>query len=57
MAIDIVIPGLSQEEVLDFIVKNKDKIPEITTYEKISKTPGWNHFDGRFTGKTLLTEV
>lgn len=47
LAIDINIEGLSQQEILSEIVKNRDKFNLITTYERISDTPGWNHFDGR----------
>lgn len=57
VAVDINIAGMSQKEVLEFIIKNIEALPMITTYEDIKYTVGWNHFDGRFTGQKSLLVV
>lgn len=46
LAVDLNIDGLSQEEILKEIIKNKDKFM-VTTYEDLKHTHGWNHFDNR----------
>ena len=47
LAIDINIDGLTQEEILNEVVKNRQKFPLLTSYEDLGFTKGWNHFDGR----------
>lgn len=57
VAFDPKIEGVTPQEVLEWFKKNAIAFPEITTYEKVSDTPTWNHFDGRFTGLDALLEV
>ena len=57
MAIDISIDGLSPQEILDEVKKNRAKFSEITAYEAISFTKTWNHFDCRVTNQLELFEV
>lgn len=57
MAIDIEVPGMSEKEILSWLMKNKDKFPEITRFESIVYTLGWNHFDCLYTGMSQLIEV
>ena len=57
LAFDVKVVGMTSQEVFDWFKKNSKLMPEITTYERISDTPTWNHFDGRNTGLTTLLEV
>ena len=57
LAIDINVQGLTQEEVLQEVLKRYFKFPLIRAYEKLEFTKGWNHFDGRNNGKETLIAV
>lgn len=44
-AFDITVKGLTSEEVVKEIIKNKDKFKFITRIENPKSTPTWVHFD------------
>ena len=59
-AVDIHVSGYSTTQLREIVVENftyVNKVFDITTIEKISKTPTWLHVDTRWTGKDYLLEV
>jgi hypothetical protein len=56
-AIDVKVPGMSTQEIYAYLYAQRERVPMITTYERLSDTPNWNHFDCRFTGLSDWMEV